>query len=124
MTEATQRADRLVLLVFVYVTSALIAIRAGALLEPVGTDAVMGWALAIGFARLCAADARILRKPISPLAQVGIVFTWPIGAPLYLLWARGLRGLGWALLHAVLLLILGIVLSLSTSVLCYGWPLL
>jgi len=48
----------------------------------------------------CVVDARKLGKPMLPVVQMIMFFTWPIAVPIYLIWTRGFRGLGYTLLHA------------------------
>ena len=45
------------------------------------------------------ADARQRRQPIVHSLQYLLLGTWPLSVPVYLVWSRGLRGLGWAVLH-------------------------
>lgn len=67
------------------------------------------------FMWLCTVDSRLVGKPLIQLARIGIFLGWPIGVPIYLLWARGIRGLGLLLLHGFLMLLtaLGTVLTIT-----------
>ena len=52
----------------------------------------------------CVYDARLLQKPIVLSAHGVMLFTWPVSAPIYLMWSRGVkRGLLLSVLHAALL---------------------
>ena len=46
-------------------------------------------------------DRRILAKPQLPILQFLFFFTWPVASLIHLLTSRGLRGLGYWLLHSV-----------------------
>jgi hypothetical protein len=52
----------------------------------------------------CVVDGRIVRHPVPHGAQLGILFTWPITAPVYVLWSRGAWGMVVLLIHAAILL--------------------
>lgn len=81
-------------------------------------------AVSLGFMWYCTADARLLGKPLLPLARVGIFVLWLAGVPIYLLWARRLRGLGILLLHGISLLLTYVAAFLVTAYLAYGERLL
>ena len=49
----------------------------------------------------CVVDSRMRGSPIVQSLHWIIFFTWPLAAPVYLIWSRKLRGLGWCLLHAI-----------------------
>jgi len=53
----------------------------------------------------CVVDSRIMGRPIVQSIHWIMFFTWPISAPIYLIYSRGLRGLGFAMLHAIGLLV-------------------
>ena len=46
-------------------------------------------------------DARLRGHSILNIVQFFIFVSWPIAVPIYLVWSRGLRGLGLSLLHGV-----------------------
>ena len=71
----------------------------------------------LGAMWFCSSDARLVGRPLIDLARQGIFIGWPLGIPLYLLWARGIRGLGVLLLHGVLLFLLFVGVALGTMVL-------
>ncbi len=77
-------------------------------------------ATSLGFVWFCSADARLVGRPLLPLARVGIFLFWPAGVPIYLLWARRFRGLGLLLLHGVLLFLVYVTPALATAYLVYG----
>jgi hypothetical protein len=49
----------------------------------------------------CVIDSRILGHPLLPVLRLIIFLTWPFSVPIYLVWSRGMRGVGLACLHAV-----------------------
>ncbi len=69
----------------------------------------------------CTADARLVGKPLIQLAKLGIFFGWPVAVPIYLLWARGMKGLGLLLLHGFLLLLVAVLSVLISALLIYGY---
>lgn len=48
-----------------------------------------------------AIDRRLLAKPRLPILQLLFFFTWPAASLIHLLTSRGLRGIGYWLLHSV-----------------------
>ena len=48
-----------------------------------------------------AADRRVLAKPRLPILQLLFFFTWPVASLVHLLATRGLRGMGFWLVHSV-----------------------
>lgn len=55
-------------------------------------------------------DAVLLGYPTNFAAVITLFLFWPLATPLYLIWTRGIRGLGWTLLHAV-----GLVLAYNVG---------
>lgn len=76
--------------------------------------------ISLGFMWYCSADARLMGKSLLPLARIGIFILWPAGVPIYLLWARRLRGLGLLLLHGILLVSVKVAATLIAAYLAYG----
>ena len=74
----------------------------------------------LGFMWFCTLDAKLVGKPLLRLARVGIFLGWPVGVPVYLLWARRLSGLGVLLLHGFLLVLVLGGSMLATGYLVYG----
>jgi len=77
-------------------------------------------AISLGCMWYCTADARLLGRPLLPIARAGIFTLWPAGVPIYLLWARRLRGLGILLLYGAALLLTCVVAAFATAYLTYG----
>jgi hypothetical protein len=130
MDENKLRSQRRAVLVFLYVLSLLLGAYTGvtANLPPtkfrpdfaVRVDLLLAILVSLGFMWFCSVDAKLAGKPLIQLAKLGIFLGWPIGVPLYLLWARGLRGLVTLVLHGFLLLLLLVVSMLVTGYLVYG----
>jgi hypothetical protein len=80
--------------------------------------------ICLGFTWFCRVDARLAGKPLLQLAKVGIFLGWPIGVPIYLLWARGIRGLRFLLLHGFLLLLILVCMMMVASYILFGDPFL
>jgi hypothetical protein len=85
-------------------------------------ELLLGLSTCLAFAWFCSVDGRLAGKPLLQLAKVGIFFGWPVGVPIYLLWARGVRGLGFLLLHGFLLLGVLLCAALLTNYLLSGNP--
>ncbi len=76
--------------------------------------------LSLGSLWFCSADAKLAGKTLIEMARLGIFFGWPVGVPIYLIWSRGLRGLGVLLVHGFALCIVwissGVAVILLVSV--------
>lgn len=115
---------------YLYAIWALWGIHGGLFVEPARSEAairvgeraflVLALAAQLGFMWFCTVDARLAGRPLIQLARIGIFLGWPIGVPIYLVWAHGLRGLGTLLLHGVLLLLVSLGVFIATIYLCYG----
>ncbi len=130
MSDHPLKRRRRAILVYLYVIWALWGIPVALFVEPAQPEAVTrvaerAWLILslagqLGFMWFCTVDAKLAGRPLIRLARIGIFLGWPIGVPIYLLWARGLRGLGTLLLHGVLLLLVWICSALAVTYLCYG----
>ncbi len=117
-------------LVFLYFASLLMGALDGfALGRPTGdfhpdfafrVKVLTGLLFSLGFLCLCTTDARLIGRPLIEMARLGIFFGWPVGVPIYLLWARGLRGFGLLLLHGFLLFVTWVGSALAAGCLLYG----
>lgn len=129
-SESRWRRQRRNALVFLYAVFLLMGVLNGLLWfsadEGVFLRVQLLFAIAVslGFMWYCTADARLLGKPLLPPARVGIFVLWLAGVPIYLLWARRLRGLGILLLHGISLLLTYVAAFLATAYLAYGERLL
>jgi len=68
----------------------------------------------------CIVDGRIAGHPILYSFYWLIFFLWPLAVPIYLLWARRLCGLGFALLHAIGLFAVALLAFFLAGYLIYG----
>ncbi len=66
-----------------------------------GLELLIGLLMASVAAGWVVMDARQRGKPILHVVQFFLVFTWGVSVPVYLVWTRGLRGIGWLLLHTI-----------------------
>jgi hypothetical protein len=130
MDENKLRRQRRAVLVFLYILFLLLGAYTGAIANLPPTkfrpdfvmriDLLLAILVCLGFMWFCTVDARLVGRPLIQLAKLGIFLGWPVGVPIYLLWARGLRGLGTLVLHGVLLLLLAVFSMLVTGWLVYG----
>ncbi len=74
--------------------------------DPQPIDLVLTLGFASAFALLCLVDSQIIKKPVVNIFLVMTFFAWPVLMPCYLVWSRGLKGLGLAVLFALLYLLL------------------
>lgn len=129
-TELRLRSQRRRALVFLYVAFVLGGVRAGYLVGlrdnqilpgfVARTDLLLALLYSLGCMWFCTVDSKLLGKPIIQLAKLGIFLLWPLGVPLYLLWAHHLRGLGVLLLHSVGLVLTALGTTLATASILYG----
>ncbi len=106
----TKRRAALALLYFAFLLSGAVA-GLGESLEPgrlepdffARAHMLLAIPLCLGSLWFCTADAKLAGKTLVEMARLGIFFLWPVGVPVYLLWAHHLRGLGVLLLHGFLL---------------------
>jgi hypothetical protein len=124
------RRQRCRALVYLYVTFLLSGVLFGLLWRSSDADAFL-WArllsaiaISLGFMWYCTADARLLGKPLLPMARVGIFIFWLAGVPIYLFWARQFKGLGLLLLHGLLLFLTYLISAMAVAYLAYGDKLL
>jgi hypothetical protein len=128
MTELWLRRQRLAAFVLIYVSAVLsgtwIGLRDGTTLDArsvVRTDLFMAVLMSVSFMWFCTVDAGVLGRPLIPLAKTGIFLGWPVGVPIYLLWARGVRGFAQLLLYGVSLIFVAAV-SIIVGALAHASP--
>jgi hypothetical protein len=66
---------------------------------------LLALAMASAVTYLCIVDSRIVGRPIVQSVHWIMFFTWPIAAPIYLIYSRGWRGVVLLLLHGVGLIV-------------------
>ncbi len=130
MDENKLRKQRRAVLIFLYILYLLVGVYTGLIANLPATKFHPDFAMrvyllqaipiSLGFMWFCTVDARLAGKPLIQLAKLGIFLGWPLGVPLYLLWARGLRGFVTLVLHGTLLFLLLAVSTLVTGYLVYG----
>ena len=114
-----EKRQRLVLVLAMYLLAAGGSVIA--ILRPEGaTRLLLSIAMCSIMTYWCVVDSRIRGVPIVRSLHWIIFFTWPLAVPIYLTWSRGLRGFGWALLHALGLYAASIAAYLTTGYVCYG----
>src|SRR5690606_40721138 len=88
-------------LLYLAVMLLLMGGRAAVTQEPDVIDVLAWLATAVGVTVTCAVDSRIVGKPMLPITQIIMFFTWLFAAPIYLIWSRGRRGI----IHALVAII-------------------
>jgi len=131
MTEAQVRTRRRVVLVYLYLLFVLWPVYRVLTYGQIRTEgglrlagcAFVALALGgqLGFMWFCTLDARLVGKVLPQLARIGIFIGWPLAVPIYLIWARRLKGLGLLLLHGFLMLVVSVASALVTLYL-HGGP--
>jgi hypothetical protein len=132
VTERQLRIRRRIVLLYLYCLWALWAVYRVLTEAPVATEsglrmascAFVALALGsqLGFMWFCTLDARLVGKPLPQLARIGIFLGWPLGVPIYLVWARRFRGVGLLLLHGAGLFLISAIAVLIPLYLRDGSP--
>lgn len=80
----------------------LLAVLSGinsALMPGTATDLILSFAVAISMGCWAVVDARLRDRPTPMSARAWFVLLAWFVVPLYVIWSRGWRGLGWVLAH-------------------------
>ena len=104
----TAKSDRLMIgayLGFAHLAAICIGVDAATHANTSLFTLIASLAIGVALTLACRTDARRRGHPIGHAVQLIILFTWKLTAPLYLLWSRGLRGVLWAILWSVSILI-------------------
>jgi len=130
VTERQLKIRRRIALVYLYGLSLLRGVHGILTDMPLQTESGMRIATAsfvalalaaqLGFMWFCTLDARLVGRPLPQLARIGIFCGWPLGVPIYLIWARRWRGVGLLLLHGFLLLLICVATYVTGVYLRYG----
>ena len=108
------------LLICIYFLFSLWSIRR-ALFEGIQlADLAISFVLSAAMVKFCAVDSRCRGKTLLLSFHWIIFFTWPISVPIYLLWTRGIKGVGWAVLNIILLVVICSVVFNVTGYLAWG----
>jgi hypothetical protein len=121
MNNGAQRRLRRVLGLSLYAIMAASGLL-GVLLPNSGDWLSLFFAVAFAFTVTywCIVDGRVVGHPILTSFYWLMFFLWPVAVPIYLIWTRGLRGLGFALLHAIGLWGISLVVFHAVGYLTYG----
>ena len=84
-----------------YATAAVWGVRSAYYWEPSHLDWIMTPIQALTLGWWAVTDARRRGRPMVWPARLAFVVLGGILAPIYFIWTRGWRGLGWVVLHAV-----------------------
>jgi hypothetical protein len=120
MRDLSARQVRASLVAAVYVLGGLWGLHAALTRDSASVQLGLSILFASTVALCCIADAKVVGKPMLISFQWLMFFTWPVSVPAYLVWTRRLRGLGLAVLHALLLAILSYATFLAACCLAYG----
>ena len=110
VTESQPKSDlRWLLVTQLYVASLLWGV-VQVFTQHAGLYYLFGIFMASAAAWWAVSDARSRGRPILHIVQLFLFLLWPVAVPIYLISSRGIRGLGWSLLHAV-----GLVVALCVG---------
>jgi len=101
MDARSLRRFRLGFLLISYALFALRGARDATVAEPSFSDLAVALLASIAVTKCCAMDSRLIGKPLPRTARWVMFFTWPLAAPVYLVWSRGWAGLAWLAVHFV-----------------------
>lgn len=101
LATSSESSLRLVLVVAMYLVTAVGNVIAVLRPEGVLIRLMLSLALCSIVAYWCVVDSRLRGFPIVHSLHWIIFFTWPIAVPIYLIWSRRLRGLGLAFVHGI-----------------------
>lgn len=102
-------------LIFLYVLAFFLGLQSALPEANVVAILLMRLALAIAVVKACALDGQIIGKKILRIHQFLMLLTWPVTAPVYLVWARGWKGLLWLIILAVTLFIVFVIGAIGAS---------
>lgn len=108
------------IVIFIYFLFALWSVRT-ALFEGVQpVDIAISLALSAAMVKFCIVDSICRGGLLLNSFHWIIFFTWPVSVPIYLLWTRGIKGVLWAVLNIVMLIVVYSVVFVMTSYLVWG----
>ena len=107
-------------LICIYFLFALWSVRSALFEEIQLTDIAISFALSAVMVKFCVVDSRCRGQLLLRSFHWIIFFTWPVSVPIYLLCSRGIKGIGWAVLNVVLLILMHFVFFTVTSYLAWG----
>lgn len=83
-------------------------------------DVAISLALSAAMVKFCILDSKYRGDLLLNSFYWIIFFTWPVSVPIYLLWTRGIRGIGWVVLNIILLVVISSVAFGVTGYLIWG----
>ena len=114
------RRYRNFLIICIYFLFSLCGVRR-ALFEGIQfADLAISFALSAAMVKFCAIDSKCRGETLLLSFHWIIFFTWPFPVPVYLLWTRGVKGVGWAVLNIILLIVIYSVAFSVTGYLAWG----
>jgi hypothetical protein len=87
---------------------------------PSQLDLLVPLAMALCLTIWATIDARHHKHPIPPLSQSWFFLFAAVAVPGYVVWSRGLRGVGWVLLHFVCWYALSMAVMLGGGLIVFG----
>ena len=99
------------MIVFAYAITALAAIRMAIGDEAESRRLLYSVTLALVLTRICTLDSAILGKPFPPCSNWLIFLAQPFSVPIYIIRARGIRGLGILAVHFLGIMVVWIMFA-------------
>lgn len=104
MKKDSLKVVRIMLISLFYLTFIVLGIQSSLLGDNYGPKVTTGFLLGLVGVSLVVVDSHIRKRPLIHSHQLIIYLTWPIAIPIYYVWTRKWRGLGFILLHIFLLI--------------------
>ena len=99
----------MVLVGLLYLIASTVGFRLALYRDSQPIDLLLKLVLAAVVTLLCVVDSRSQGKTIGFSVQWLILLTWPVSAPLCLVWSRGAKGFLLFLIHGILLFVTAVV---------------
>ena len=120
MSDGSPKTFKKVVVVFIYLLIALWGVRRALLQEMRPIDLIICVTISFLMVQFCVIDSRIRGKPVLHSFRWMIFFTWPISVPIYLLWSRGVKGIGPTVLYVLSIILTQVLAFHVTGYLIYG----
>lgn len=105
MTRLPGNTYRLALILTVHYLAFAWAVHLTATGRPDFADYAFSLAIGSTVVMACAQDARMRGRPVVHIGQFLMFVAWPIAGPLYLVRSRGWRGIPWAVVWVITVLL-------------------
>lgn len=112
--------QKIFFLFYIYFLFALSGIRRALYGDVQLVDLAISFALSAAMVKFCVVDSRCRGNTLLLSFHWIIFFTWPVSVPIYLVCSRGIKGIGWAVLNVVLLLLMCSMVVYVTGYLVWG----